>query len=197
VSNINDNQFELSIPPIHSLRPVDHSHSEPTQRHYESGETFPFAKVGPVVKPGETIEHQIPGGKSWTQRVPETRTVQPPLFMMPHELAHHSDLRDLGHDDSELDSHGMPTEHGYLDEDTHEDLMQRKLYAPHPDSAHVAESVKKHGIQVPLEVSIYSHGDLKVEDGHHRLAAALAHRPNDFVPIDWENVVHEEPHKNA
>lgn len=193
MKNINNNQFELSIPPIHSPRPVNHSHSEPAQRHYESGDYFPFAKVGPVVKRGETVEHKLPGGGSWTQRVPETRSVQPPLFVMPHDIVHHSDLRDLGHDDSELDSHGMPTEHSFLDHDTPKDLMQRKLYAPHPLSAGVAESVKQHGIKTPVEVSIHSTGTLKLEDGHHRVAAAAAYRPNEFVPVDWENAGPEGP----
>jgi len=204
MSNLSGNQFELSIPPIHPPRPVTHSHSPtspvenetPEQRGIrvmrETSESHahPFVKVGPVVEPEKTVEKPLPGGGSWTHRVPATHTVTPPLFVMPHELAHHSHLGDLGVDDAHLDSQGMPAFDYVDDTDTNKDLMQRKLYAPHPKSADVAESVRKHGIQVPVDVDVNPKGELTLRDGHHRLAAALHHRPNDPVPIDWENIGH-------
>lgn len=182
MSNLNGNQFELSIPPRNTLRFVGHSHSAPPANPQE----YPFAKVGPVVAKNQKVTHTFPGGGSWTQQMPEVRSVQPPLFVMPHEMVHHASLGDLGFDDSEVDSHGVPLE-DRNPHDTNEDLMERKFYSPHPHSESVPGSVEKHGIKEPLSVTIQPTGALHLNDGHHRLAAAYHTRPNDILPIDWEN----------
>jgi hypothetical protein len=194
MTNLNGNQFELSIPPINTLKFVGHSHSSVGKF---DDDKLPLAQVGPTLEPGKVIKHTFANpdaiktnNKGWVQHIPAVKSVQTPLFVMPHELAYHSHLGDLGTHDSELDSHGVPVRDHTGDGDTNEDLISRKLYAPHPHSEEVAESVRQHGIQVPVDVEVGHDGKLTLRDGHHRLAAAVQHRPNEPVPIDWTNVSH-------
>jgi hypothetical protein len=175
---------------------VEHSHTASANTalsHHDEPEPHPFAQVGPTLEPGKVIEHTFPDNSGgWTQHIPATKAVQPPLFVMPHELAYHSHLGDLGTSDSEIDSHGVPKGDSVRESDTNEDLIARKIYAPHPHSADVAESVRQHGIKVPVDVEVGHDGTLTLRDGHHRLAAAVQHRPNEPVPIDWTNVFAEK-----
>lgn len=183
---------------------MEHSHTASANTAlspYDEPEPHPFAQVGPTLEPGRVIEHTFPAqatnvvktkaGK-WLQHIPATKAVQTPLFVMPHELAYHSHLGDLGTSDSEIDSHGVPMGDTTRESDTNEDLIYRKLYSPHPHSEGVAESVRQHGIQVPVDVEVGHDGTLTLRDGHHRLAAAVQHRPNEPVPVDWTNVFSEK-----
>ena len=44
------------------------------------------------------------------------------------------------------------------------------------------ESVKQFGVQKPLNI-YHEDGNMRVDDGHHRLAAAMRHHPDSLIPV--------------
>lgn len=96
------------------------------------------------------------------------------MFMYPHELAR------LNFADNEGDNSSR-AKNALL----HSKLVEGHAKLKTKHGAGVAPSVKASGVQEPVAIM---HGDpdlgVFLNDGHHRLAAALAYRPNQLVPVE-------------
>lgn len=109
-------------------------------------------------------------------------SIQVPLYYTPRDLVDHAGLLDRGIYDTD-------DEPMYRDEtDTNRDVMWRKANEPRADSTDVFDSVQAHGVHPSNPISLMHdpHGGTLVVDGHHRLAAAWATKPDDFIPTEHE-----------
>lgn len=76
-----------------------------------------------------------------------------------------------------------------------EDLFYEKLdessdpndYAKVYDNNNLRDSIKKHGVQEPVNIEFFSreHDDTVISDGHHRIASAFSINPDMIIPIEY------------
>ena len=88
---------------------------------------------------------------------------------------------------SEIKKHYGPSERESHESD--KDLWDRKLkdsqvinkgeFVEDSKSISLYDSIKKHGVQTPVEIS-----GMGVWDGHHRVAAAAHGNPKSFIPLE-------------
>lgn len=81
----------------------------------------------------------------------------------------------------EIISEYKPLEGDYINEETADELWERK--ANESETNGLLESIRKHGVQIPVSLD---HADKEVLGGHHRIAAQYRLNPDQFMPVNYE-----------
>lgn len=120
------------------------------------------------------------GSKKYFSKV--FRGVHPPaMFATPEEILRTHTLGDMGSPVSQEDSQGNEY-HEYFD--SPEELLHYKLQ----DDEDLADDIREKGFDWSQHLKNHFNRvqvtDRELSDGHHRLAAMLAHRPDEFMPIE-------------
>lgn len=106
-------------------------------------------------------------------------TQPPALFATAKEIWDHTEPGDFDHPYSQEDSQG---EKQHLFYNTKEQLLNHKL----TDNPSLTKAIANSGYNWSHNVMTGAHVTLRNDillDGHHRVAAMLKHRPDEFLPI--------------